>query len=214
MRTIARRSRNGADRHVASSGSDAQVRSADLVDGLLGAVAHHDRRAFDRLYEASAPRLYAVALRVLGPSQDADEAMQDAFANVWMYADQWPGAPGTGMPWLLTIVRNASIDRRRSADRHAKGLASIVRRPAVPSPVLTPEDAAMCVFDAEHLETCLEALPEDRAMAVRKAYFCGDSYAEIAEETGHPEGTLESWVHRSLTFLRSCLQSHGVESAQ
>lgn len=115
------------------------------------------------------------------------------------------------MPWLLAIVRHAAIDRRRSARRRDRQLAKVGADPATEVPVLTPEDAVAFESNAAHLLACLETLPEGRADAIRKAYFSGDSYADMALDSGHPEGTLKSWVHRSLRVLRACLEQRGVE---
>ena len=182
-----------------------------VVDRLLGAVARGDRAAFDRLYAVTAPRAYAVSRRVLGPGPEADEAFQDAYLKTWRHADQWPGADGTGLSWLLAIVRHAAIDRRRGAERRARHADGLAGRVPAPTPAPDPEDAAALASEAEHLAACLDGLPQGRAAVVRRAYFSGDSYAELAEETGRPEGTLKSWVHRSLGALRACLEGRGVE---
>ena len=185
------------------------------IDALLRAVARGDRAAFSSLYDAAAPRLYAVAMRVLGPGAEAEEALQEAFVKVWRHADQWPNARGTALPWLLAIARHAAIDRRRARvrrERHADGLArgGDVLAVAAPQPAVTPEEAAGMMGEARHLAECLDALPDARGDVVRAAYFSGESYAEMARDTGHPEGTLKSWVHRSLGALRRCLEERGM----
>ena len=187
-------------------------------DDLLARVACGDREAFDALYDQLAPRLFAVATRILGPGPDAEEALQEAFVKAWGHADQWPGDRGTAAPWLLTIARNAAIDRRRAAARRARHMHGLsaqadVLPVAAPQAARTPEHAAALASDAQHLIHCLEALPEGRAEVIREAYFAGASYAELAEATGRPEGTLKSWVHRSLAALRRCLEDRGVEDA-
>lgn len=196
-----------------SERSDTSV--AGGPDDLLRAVARGDRDAFSALYDLAAPRLYAVCLRVLGPGAEAEEALQEAFVKVWRHADQWPGARGSAMAWLLAIGRHAAIDRRRARvrqERHADGLArgGDVLPVAAPQPAATPEEAAGLLGEARHLAACLDALPDPRADVVRGAYFSGESYAEMARETGHPEGTLKSWVHRSLAALRRCLEERGM----
>jgi len=52
---------------------------------------------------------------------------------------------------------------------------------------------------------CFEELPEDRAIAVRRAYLDGDTYTELARHFDVPLNTMRTWLRRSLTKLRDCL---------
>ena len=189
--------------------------SADELDALLGRLARGDAGALGPLYDALAPRLFALTTRVLGAGPDAEEALQEAFLKAWRHADQWPGRTGTSKAWLTAIARNAAIDRRRARSRQTRRAHSLKRGERVlallaPVKEATPEERSVRAADAADLSACLDELPAERAEAVREAYFTGESYAEIAERTGRPEGTLKSWVHRSLSVLRACLERRGV----
>ena len=186
------------------------------ADRLLGLTARGDADAFGQLYDETAPRLFAVTTRVLGPGADAEEALQEAFVKAWRHAGGWPGERGTALPWLLSVARHAAIDRRRARTRRTRHLDGVAREGlimpvAARGPEQSPEDAAALSSEADQLAACMDALPAERAEVIRKAYFAGDSYAEMAEDTGRPEGTLKSWVHRSLAALRRCLEARGVE---
>ena len=56
--------------------------SADLQQ-LLARVALGDRVAFRQLYDATAPSLFGVALRIVRQRDRAEEVLQDAFVNAW-----------------------------------------------------------------------------------------------------------------------------------
>lgn len=194
------------------------MRHQNVEGELLIAVGRGDAEAFSTLYDRAAPKLYAVAREILGSGTEADEALQESFAKIWRHADQWPGVDGTALPWLLAIARHTAIDARRSASRRTRAMARAASGGAIPRslghrPEATPEETAGLTSERMQLIACLGELPNERAEVIRKAYFSGESYAEIAEETGRPEGTLKSWVHRSLTSLRQCLEGRGVEGA-
>lgn len=186
-----------------------EARQTDRVATLLSRVAGGDRRAFDALYEATSARLLAVCVAVLTDREDAEEALQEVYVKLWRHADRYDAGLGTPDAWLVSIARNAAVDRRRRSARRQRQDAETVP-PAVGS-VPTPEQAVLADSEARRLHECLSRLPHDRATAIRHAYFTGETYAEMAVTTGHPEGTLKSWVHRSLKALRDCLVEGGVE---
>ena len=92
---------------------------ADL-GGLLARVALGDRPSFRRLYEATAPSLLGVAHRILKDRARAEDAVQDAFVNVWQRAGSYRESAGTPFGWLAAIVRNRALDALRSRARHAE----------------------------------------------------------------------------------------------
>ena len=49
----------------------------------LDRVAQRDAKAFRALYDATSPKLFGFALRVLGKRELAEEALQDGFVAIW-----------------------------------------------------------------------------------------------------------------------------------
>ena len=77
------------------------------IRGLLLRAAARDEssgEAFRRLYEASAPMLLGVALRIVRRRELAEEVLHDAFARIWDMARSFdplaarPGHHGRGAP--------------------------------------------------------------------------------------------------------------------
>src|SRR4051812_17813017 len=91
--------------------------SNDLAQ-LMSRVALGDRAAFRRLYDATAPALFGVALRIVRQRERAEEVLQDAFVNAWNRAAGYQSALSQPMTWLTAIVRNRALDELRSGARH------------------------------------------------------------------------------------------------
>src|SRR5215471_7787459 len=76
-----------------------------------------------RVFRQERGRAVAVLVRLLGSIDDAEEAVQDAFAAA---LERWPstGLPPSPVGWIITTARNRAIDHlRREAsreDRHAQ----------------------------------------------------------------------------------------------
>lgn len=63
----------------------------------------------ESLYDAHAPRLYALALRITGDREAAAAALEDAFLRLWESADT-PG--GDELRFLVRLTRERSLARR------------------------------------------------------------------------------------------------------
>ena len=108
-------------------------------------------------------------------------------------------------PWLLRIVANEAVNRRRAARRQAVlTLRATQGRPeedAAPS----PEGAALAREDQERLLRALGALrPEDR-LVIAYRYWFELSQQEMAEAMGCRRGTVKSRLARALARLRGAL---------
>ena len=95
----------------------------EVSENIIQAVRLGDRNAFAQLVDRSGNFVYAVALKMLGNKQDAEDLAQDCFIKVWekigMYNTQYKF--GT---WLYRIVINASLDRLRKRKHDGNPLGS------------------------------------------------------------------------------------------
>jgi RNA polymerase sigma-70 factor (ECF subfamily) len=107
--------------------------------------------------------------------------------------------------WLFTVARNQVIDDRRSAP-HARGSRMD------PVPERSSPDALGPAFDKWILSDTLTALTRDHRVVVVRAYYLGQTAADIAEHEGISEGTVKSRQHYALRALRLALQEQGVFS--
>jgi RNA polymerase sigma-70 factor (ECF subfamily) len=175
---------------------------------ILARVALGDRAAFRRLYDATAPSLLGVALRITRDRGRAEDAVQDAFVNVWHRADRYREEAGAPMAWLTAIVRNRALDAIRVEARHdADPLgddedAMQDVEDDRPDPLALLTQAA----DALAIRACLEAIDGSQRQCLALAYYRGLTHAEMAAHLGSPIGSVKVWLRRGLEKLRRCLE--------
>ena len=87
------------------------------IENLIARVAQGDRAAFKALYGATSAKLFGIALRVLRDEAAAEDVLQDVYVRVWNRAGAYRSNGYSPMTWLITITRNAAIDRLRKARR-------------------------------------------------------------------------------------------------
>lgn len=180
-------------------GDDARAR----LSGALAAIALGDRRAFHDVYQRTSAKLFGICVRILGDGQDAEDALQEAYVNVWRRAERFDASRASPITWLAAIARNTAIDRLRA--RGTRVSAPI--EDAIDLPDERPRADALLedAGEAVKLHGCLRELPDRDGVLVRTAFMEGASYPELAERAGEPLGTIKSRIRRALIKLKDCL---------
>lgn len=169
---------------------------------LIKQVSLADRSAFSELYDATSGPLYAVVLRLMKDSGEAQDALQDCYTNLWRRAKSYDETRARPMAWLVMVARNAAIDRLRRS-RPAAPLDA-AGDPSDDAP--SPEALAGASQEARRVRACLEELSALEAGFVMRAYYGGESYSQVAGAVGKPLGTVKSVIRRSLMKMRRCLE--------
>jgi len=178
--------------------------SPQQLDHLLAGVARGDEAAFAALYQAAGAKLYAVALRILRSREAAEDVVQDSFFKVWERAGDFDPKLAAPITWMAAIVRNRALDEvRRRGNRPA---ADVSELDEIAGDDEHPVEAIGRREDVERLMRCLEGLEPDKRQMVRLAYLDGMSREALAKRFDRPEGTIKTWLHRSLAQLKGCLE--------
>ena len=170
---------------------------------LLRLVGARHADAFDELYRRHAWAVAAVAARLVDDRADADEATQSAFMALWNRARSVQARGGSLRAWLVTVGRNAALDRRR---RSRSTVPTDATHDRIAAAGAGPEETVMQHAVQRDIRHALEALEPDQRTVVELAYFGGLSQTEIAAETGVPLGTVKSRVRLAMRHLRRALE--------
>lgn len=176
---------------------------------LLARVAAGDHAAMGELYDRHVATLFPITLRILRDRAEAEDVIHDAFVAVGERASQYVSDRGTVIAWLVTLVRNLSIDRTRRRERRG-ALAREVIAHEPPPPVPDPEALIANAAEREKVRRALTSLPDAQRQTLEVAFFEGLSYPEIAEREGVPLGTIKSRAARALATLREALAREGL----
>jgi RNA polymerase sigma-70 factor (ECF subfamily) len=163
---------------------------------------------FERFVVPEIDVMLRVARSITPNAAEAEDVVQDALLRAYRSIDAFDGKHPRA--WLLTIVRNANINRNR---RRRPSLLADPDAPEVHNQVATfdsTEDVYLDgTFDAA-VAAALDALSPDARQVVELVDLAGLSYAEAAEVLGVPIGTVMSRLHRARQRMRDDLRRRGV----
>lgn len=179
----------------------------DLMQ-LIDRIALRDEAALEALYQAVSARLYGVAMRVLGKTEWAEDALQEGFLYIWRAAPDYRASLSPPMAWMGLIVRSRSLDmlRRHQADRFnvTQELDDVLAE-QLPSEDSAALDLCYASQQAQALHRCLSQLDRKQREVVTLAYLRDLSHGELADQLRLPLGTVKSWIRRGLDRLRGCM---------
>jgi RNA polymerase sigma-70 factor (ECF subfamily) len=169
--------------------------------GTIERFRQHDPRAFEEIVDATSSAAYALARRICGNTGLAEDAMQNAFLDVWRRAATYDPAIAPVSSWVMCIVRNRSVDAvRRVAVHHRRRAHEEWLADAV-----APDDVCEQVIrddQARNVDAAMAVLSEVHRHVIELSYSAGLSQSEIAAQLRLPLGTVKSRVRLGLCQLR------------
>jgi RNA polymerase sigma-70 factor, ECF subfamily len=171
-------------------------------EDLISLVGAGDALAFSALHDRHSRATYSLARRLTGDEQDAEDLAQEAFLKVWRSAGSYRIQRGSVRTWMLSMVRNQSIDRLRSqaSRRRTQEKAEAEAPRSQPSEVFAE---TWRNFRRDRVREALQVLPHTQHKVLALAHFSDLTNAEIAERLCLPLGTVKGRIRLGLKKLRN-----------
>lgn len=159
-----------------------------------------DRRAQSMLYQQYARLMYNHCLRMLGKAEDAEDAMQMAFVDVFTHIDSFRFEASVGS-WIKRIVTNSCINllRQRKLQWEELGVQHDVAF------VEEPADEQELMLSVEAIRQAVQQLPDGYRVVLTLYLFEGYDHQEIASILDISEATSKSQYSRARRKLRELL---------
>lgn len=173
---------------------------------LMGRIAAGDRDAYRDFFDAHAAMVLGVLVRMLRDRAEAEEALQEAFLQLWQQADRYRPERASPRGWLLMIARSRALDRIRSHRSRRQreqevGSESLRLGSAEPQPNEALESAEL----RDQVGGALATLPPEQRRCIEMAFFGGLTHRQIAQDLEQPLGTVKSRILMGMNKLRQTL---------
>lgn len=160
---------------------------------LWDGIHRKDASAFDALYRTYGAGLQGFLRRLLGNRQAAEDVTQETFVRIWQHPNGFDPERGT----LRSYVFGAG--RKRAAEWWHK------QRPQIHS---ATEPVEACKAETQSLiGNAFDKLPIEQRTVLWLREVEGQSYAELADVLGIPEGTVRSRLFAARKALRQVWHS-------
>ncbi len=158
------------------------------------------RADLEQIFRTAYPRVVAVAARVLGSRDEAEDIAQEVFLTFGRTSV--PAGEAAG--WLSVAAAHTALNHLRSGRRRAS------REEAVGDPgAMAPDvaDTVVTLDERRRVRAALATLPRKQAVALVLRHT-GLSYAEVAAALDLSPGSVGTTVRRAESALRKELNRH------
>ncbi|MEO1348079.1 MAG: sigma-70 family RNA polymerase sigma factor [Cyanobacteria bacterium J06635_15] len=176
---------------------------------LIRQIIERDQTALSQLYDRYARVMYALAFKMLGSVEEAEEVVLDVFSQVWRDAHRYDASRSRVDAWLFMITRSRALDRLRKRQRQSKVMevVAVAARASDADAMSLPEENLLIAERRAQVTTAMVQLPPEQRQMIELAYFQGLSQSEIAQRTGLKLGTVKTRIRLGLNKLRKCLNT-------
>ena len=177
---------------------------------LMQAARDDDRAAFAELVDRLSDQVYGLSFRLLGNEQDARDAAQDAFVNMWQSRRRW-SPKGAVSTWAYRVTTNICLNRLRSRKRWrflSVGESSDESRGSIDIPIPEEETSDVRAEQMEvrrGLEAAISKLPPRERAAILLRHYQGLSGKEVAAILDTTIYGVDSLLFRARKRLRAML---------
>ncbi len=185
-----------------------------LPEELLQHISNGDTNALGQLYELFKDKVYNTCLAYLQQQQEAEEATQDVFVEIFRSAQSFQSRSGAST-WIYRICVNKCLDRIRSSKRQKRFafITGLFNRdtgeimydvPSFHHPGIQLEQKE----NAARLFKSIRQLPDNQQSAFILKHMEGLSQKEIAQIMDIGEKAVESLLQRAKTNLKKLLDGN------
>jgi len=180
-----------------------------VPNSILNRIASGDKTAVKDCLKQYSGLVWSLAKRMLPDQNDAEDAVQDIFIDVWKNAERFDENQSSETTFVAMLARRRLIDRLRKSNRQPNfdSLEDVTFEPSK----RTDLDIHTTIEAKEAAEAVRDLRPEQQQVLFLS--ICqGLSHQEIADFTGMPIGTVKTHARRGLIEVRETLSKNSDDS--
>jgi RNA polymerase sigma-70 factor (ECF subfamily) len=181
------------------SGAPARHEEAALIERSR----QGDQLAFAELVTRYQVAVYNLCFRMLGQSEEAEDAAQEVFLRIYRQLGSYNSAHRFST-WVLSIASHYCIDQLRKRRLTVVPIDGIVDWARSRGP--QPDDLALDGERRDEIQAHLQQLPEKYRLALVLRYWHDLSYSEMALAMQLPENTVKTRLHRARQMMAALIK--------
>lgn len=182
-----------------------------MTQSILQRIATGEQAAIQDCLTKYGGLVWSIARKMLRNSDDAEDAVQEIFVDVWKNAERFDETKSSETTFIAMIARRRLIDKIRFSTRRisADSLDDVLLEP------FTRADKDMQTnLEAQQAAEAMRKLKPEQQQVLRLSIIQGMSHQEISDATGMPLGTVKTHARRGLLQVRDLMGLSGTQLSQ
>ncbi len=158
-----------------------------------------DADSFKRQYLPLHPKLFRIALALVGNKEDAEDLLQEAYCKLWNKRNQLSTVENAEA-FSVTLVKNLCLDFLRSAqvNRQEENVEKMIPVAAGSTPDREMEERD----EIRHIQHLIDRLPENQRQVLRLRSLSDCSMEEIEQITGFSAVNVRTLLSRARKMVK------------
>jgi RNA polymerase sigma-70 factor (ECF subfamily) len=194
---------------VSLLGTDREV--AFVTQTTLQRIAAGDQSAVQECLKSYGGLVWSLARRMLRNQDDAEDAVQEIFLDIWKNAERFDPAQASETTFVAMIARRRLIDKIRHSQRRisADSIDDVLAEPS------TRDDKVLQTnVEAREAAKALDQIRPEQRQVLQLSIVHGLSHQEIADALEMPLGTVKTHARRGIIQVREILGLDSSTGAQ
>ena len=155
--------------------------------------------------------VWSLALRMLLNADEAEDAVQEIFIDIWKNADRFDANQASETTFVAMIARRRLIDRIRKQNRQPDidSLEDILAEP-----VENRNQNIQTSIEAKEAAQAMKTLRPEQRQILHLSIVQGFSHQEISDALNIPLGTVKTHARRGLIKVREVLGLENLEDTR
>lgn len=182
-----------------------------MTQSILQRIATGEQAAIQDCLTKYGGLVWSIARKMLRNSDDAEDAVQEIFVDVWKNAERFDETKSSETTFIAMIARRRLIDKIRFSTRRIStdSLDDVLLEP------FTRADKDMQTnLEAQQAAEAMRKLKPEQQQVLRLSIIQGMSHQEISDATGMPLGTVKTHARRGLLQVRELMGLSGTQLSQ
>lgn len=166
-------------------------------DELLTKVVQKDKKAFEKLYEATSKSIFFYLYRLLQNRESAEDIHVEVYATVWKNADRFKGKSKV-KTWMFGIARNLALNELRKKHNETQSIDRPIK-----------DENSYKVYNGfdrkQYIQEALMKISAKHREVLDFVFFHDASYSEIGQLLEIPENTVKTRVYYAKAALKEKL---------
>ncbi len=182
-----------------------------MAQGILNKIAAGDKTAVEECLKKYGGLVWSLSRRMLRNSDDAEDAVQEIFLDVWKNAGKFDEQQSSETTFIAMIARRRLIDRIRFTSRR---ISADALDDVMAEPVDRADKTMQTSLEANDAVKALNSLRPEQQQVLQLSIVQGLSHQEIADRTGMPLGTVKTHARRGILQAREFLGLGSLDSTK
>ncbi len=173
-----------------------------MAQAILKRIGSGDKTAVQECMDTYGGLVWSLARRMLSNSDEAEDAVQEIFIDVWKNAGRFDETLASETTFVAMIARRRLIDRMRKQNRQP-GIDSI--EDILTEPIENRNQNIQTSIEAKEAARAMKNLRPEQRQILHLSIVQGFSHQEISNALNLPLGTVKTHARRGLFKVREVL---------